>query len=127
MFITPVDKKKEKGIWVDYFGVELRIARYKISTAIEKFESISIGSKNKKRFSSNIHDIETRPIMIEVLAETVLIDWRNFSFKNKKVPYSKEAAITLMTNDLDLLDFISSYSMNINNYLLEDEDKTVGE
>ena len=122
--ITKNDADKElNGIWQEYFGVEFRIARFRNNNFMRQLRQKSKG----RRVNLDIYDAHKNKVIIEVMADTILLEWKNLFINGQEIPYNRDNAISLLTNDKDCLDFISTISMDMENYLLDDEEDLVGE
>ena len=88
---------EQEGVWEPLAdGIEIKVAR--------------IGNPNYQR----IYEREIKPyraqvdrglmadekfteIIIKVLAEAVLLDWKNIEYEGKKLPYNRDNAIRILT------------------------------
>lgn len=118
--ITPIAETAEKGAVAKYRGVDLKIARANNMKFKRIFRELT--KPYKELIDKDRLDEDTsRTIYLECLAEAVLIGWRNFYVGEEEVPYSTENAIELLRNDPDCLEFVTNFSQDIENYLIEDE------
>jgi len=115
MKITPINGNTEtEGTECSYRGVMLTVAR--------------AGNVNfKKAFREKMkpyNDDLDRDEVIECAAETILVGWKPFTgMDGKEYKYSVENAVELLTDDDDCYDAVAKHSNNIENYLLEKEEK----
>ena len=123
--ITPTDSSLEKnGTKTNYRGVTLIIAR---SNNV-KFRSVfnQLSKPYRKEIQDNsINEKDSRDIMIQAFARAILVGWEDFQIDGREVPYTLKNAIDLLTNDPDCYDFVSDFSGNLSNYLVEEEDELV--
>ena len=122
--ITKNDEDKETaGIWEEYYGVELLIARFKNERFLRKLKHLN----KRKRKNLDLSDPQTEQTLIKIIADDVLLDWRNFASDGETINYTVERGIELLTNDRDCLDFISDISMDLENFLADEVEAIVGE
>ena len=118
--ITKTDDTKVKdGVWANYYGVKLLIGRFPSDEAQKVLNQIR---KRKRSRELDPTSKEAKEAMLNLIAEKVLLGWADFDYE-----FSIENAKQLLQNDPDCLDFISDFSRDIENYLQEDVDTTVGE
>lgn len=125
--ITPVNKDHEQnGTWTEYRGVDLLIARSNNTLFAKTMRQLS------KPFAKQLKKGDLAPetvnsILAKATAVGILKDWRNFKIGGEDVPYSTENATNLLINDPDLMDFVSDFSSELDNYLTEQDDSEVKE
>ena len=90
------DSLETDGVWVEIGDAKFLIA----SSGNKKFtKKLSrMWDRNKKILErkGDVADELSDKLMVEVLAETILLDWDNVTYKGKKFPYSVENAKTLL-------------------------------
>lgn len=123
--ITPIAKTAEDGAYVNYRGVDLLVARAGNTKFKAAFRRTTKPYRNE--IDNGKLDEETSERLIaEAMAEGVLVGWKNFIVDGKEIKYSVENAVDLLTSDPDCYDFVSDFSKDIDNYLEQDEEETVG-
>ncbi len=55
-------------------------------------------------------------VYIEVLAKTVLLDWRGLTHNKKEVKFSQQAAIDLMTRSVDFRNMVTRAADDVENF-----------
>jgi len=121
------DRSKEtEGVWVSVGeGGEVKVAR----TNNPRYKEAFRRKLEKYRASverGTIDEETAQKVLVEVLAETILLDWKGFKDNGEKVPYSREKAVELLTNYPDFRDFITANAERMANYKQEqkvDEEK----
>ncbi len=118
--ITKTDDDKQRdGVWTEYYGVKLLIARFPSDEASKILNRIR---KRRRNREIDVTSDEAQAAIRNMIAEKVLLGWDNFDHE-----YTVENARQLLKDDPDCLDFVSDFSRDIDNFLMEDEDTTVGE
>jgi len=83
----------------------------------------------KEHGSSIENDIfesaKARPLLLQVFAETVMLDWRNVQPLDNGVaiPYSSEAAIKLLEDLPDLYDLLRDYAKKLGYFRRKEEEE----
>lgn len=93
-----VDLKAEtEGVWKDFYGAKVLIAR----TGNEKFNK-----KLNEVFEKHREDLSKKDeaadkladrLMVEVFADTLILDWEGIAYQGKEVKYSRQAVIDLLS------------------------------
>lgn len=91
------ETKEEDGVWVELSDdAAILVAR----SGNKKYSKMIAREyeKNKKILDgkNDVADAKSEEIMIEVLAKTILLGWRNIQFKGEELPYSLENAKMLL-------------------------------
>lgn len=122
--ITPVDQEAEQeGVWTEYLGVELLIARITNDVYKRAFRRLS-KPHQKKIDNRTIDDKTTKDILAKSVAKGLLRDWKGFVIDGKEIPYSYENAVQLLKNDPDCLDFVMEFAQDLDNYIVEQQEET---
>jgi hypothetical protein len=109
-FITKKESKvlarEREGVWVKYMEGELLIARMGNPHNRRTFQRIRAPFKRQIQRGS-LKDTQQAAIVAETYAESILLDWRGqLDEEGKEFPYTRENAILVLENDLDLRDFV---------------------
>lgn len=104
--ITPTDnKKQEEGVWTQYMGVDVRIARSTkpsyVAEVARRMKVFKTGSRRNGVDATEVIDQACRAI-----SNHILLEWKNFRIKGEEVEYNKENAYDLLKNDPDFKDFV---------------------
>jgi len=124
--ITPTDSiKEQEGVWTKYLNVDLKIARGSNPKYLSELakRSRTFESRFKKSKASNKEMTEA---LCQSAARYLLVDWKNFKPGNDNVPYSIDNAVDLLTSDIDCRQFILDFSDDLDNYLAEETEQTLG-
>jgi hypothetical protein len=122
--ITKTDTSKEtEGVWTEYEGVKVLVARMNNASFLR-----ALREKSKSTVEGNLQAMATEKsdaLMIEVMAEHILLGWKPFDFDGQTIEHNRENAISLLTHDPDFRDFISDFSRNVGNFM-QDSESVVG-
>ena len=125
--ITPVDKTAEEdGVWADYRGVKLKIARANNERYTREFRRLT--RPYQKQIAKNKLDPDlAKEILAKAAAKGLLRDWKDFYINGEKVPFSLENATQLLLNDEDCLDFVTEFAQDMDNYVVEEMEELAKE
>lgn len=108
----------EEGTWANFMGAKFLIARHNSEKAsqlratltLERWEEITANDENAQKLA---HQIGTK-----VLAEAVLLDWKDVGDKGVEIQYTPEVGYSYLIDPRfrDLAQFVENYSMNRANY-----------
>ena len=108
----------EEGTWANFMGAKFLIARHNSEKAsqlratltLERWEEITANDENAQKLA---HQIGTK-----VLAEAVLLDWKDVGDKGVEIKYTPEVGYSYLIDPRfrDLAQFVENYSMNRANY-----------
>ena len=115
------------GVWRDMGSASFLIARADNSNYVKAIaetwekhrEQVEAGGEEAEELSARL--------LAEVTADTILLDWKNVSFKGKKYPYNRENAIALFMEP-SLKDFqnkIMTMARDVEYYKLKEEEEQV--
>lgn len=119
--ITPISNKAEEGAYANYRGVDLLIARANNSRFKAIFRRITKPYK-KEIDRDTLDEATSERLLVEAVAESILVGWKNFKVNGEEVKYTKDNAKDLLSNDPDCLTFVTEFSKDIDNYIEEDEE-----
>ena len=101
---------EETGVWVAIGeGGELKIARAGSKKALKYSREVAKPHMAQITYGKLPDDVSDQ-LTIEVMAECILLDWKNMTYDGKLLPYSKENAIKLLTEEQDFRDMVSRIS-----------------
>jgi hypothetical protein len=125
--ITPLDESAvSEGRWTVYRGVHLLVARANNTKFINYFKKLTAPYKRDMEAGRLSEEISA-DILTEALGKYVLLNWKNFVVNGKEVEYTHENAKSLLLNDSDCRDYVMSFAEDLENFLIEDKNETVGE
>ena len=104
------------GVWATYEGSEFLVAH----TSHLPFQRAVMRRQqpHRKKIENGTLDPETlRDLMCQSMAEALILDWKKVTDgEGKEVPYSPASGYKALKNNPDLRDFISEFSMNLENF-----------
>ncbi|MFD2633219.1 hypothetical protein [Idiomarina piscisalsi] len=124
----------EGGRWIEFGeGLEFKLAHIgsnKCVNLINKKREALIESKleelKKDNEDATVDDVkittdEFNQITCEVIAEAVILDWRGLVDEDGEIPFNRELALDIMTNDefVELATMIFTHAKNRDNYKYE--------
>ena len=114
--ITPVDAELEtNGVWADYYGVQLLIARANNDAFSNKFRSLSKPHR-RQIDAGTLPERITKGILVQSMAFGLLLGWKGLKSGGVEVTYSKANAESLLSNDADCREFVTDFAANLSNY-----------
>lgn len=109
---------EEEGVWVEIGeGADLLIARFGNKNHERVLDRLRKPYRNILRTGGEIPKSRAEAIVIEAAAEALLLDWRGLEDDSgKPIPYSREMAITLMTDLKDFRNQVAAIAMEAETY-----------
>lgn len=118
-------KLENEGVWVDLGeGAQIKVARIgnKESKALTK--RLQAPHKIAIRNEKLPDDVWTK-ISVEVMAKTVLLDFKGIKEDGKEVPFSVENATRFLTDYKDFRDQVAHYANDLNLFQAEAEEAAI--
>jgi len=109
--------QKTETVEKDYQGVTLVIARSNSHAFRAKFKKLRQNFKRNQDLNKLTVE-QDDAIMAEAYAGTVLVGWKNFP---GDVPFTEANAIDLLTNDIDVREFVSEVANDLSEFIIEDQ------
>lgn len=121
--ITHIDKKAEvDGIWMDYLGVSLCVARQNNPQFLKSLKAHA--AKHGKRPFHALPKDKQNAVVKQAIADSILVGWEGLIIGGEEIPYTAENAFELITNDPECLNAITTFSMDLANYVVAAEEET---
>jgi len=119
-------KKEQEGVWRDDIAedIKIKIARIGNPNYQKKFQTLSKPHRRAIRRGTLSDDVAEK-LLIQCLAETIVLDWKNIEVNGKPFPYSVENAIKLLTDLPELRNTINDIANELEGYQAEDEEEAV--
>ena len=124
-FGTDSEKEKE-GVWRDDIvgDVRMKIARIGNPRYNKRFQALSKPHRRALR-SGRLKDDIAEKLMIQCLAETIILDWENVEYKGKELPFSLENAVMILTELPELRNYVNDIANELEGYQAEDDEEGV--
>jgi len=119
-FATDTTKETD-GIWVDIGDAQFLVARAGNQKYAKKLSKLFERNQKLLERKDAAADKLSEKLMVEVLAETILLDWKNVQYEGKDLAYSRESAEMLL-NIKDFRKQIMQLSDDFNAYKMVQED-----
>jgi hypothetical protein len=99
---------EEDGVWVDVDGNGTRIKVARINNARYKkyFQKITKPYKRQIRNGTLSEDLAEK-LLVDALANTILLDWKGFTKEGQDFPYSVDNARSFLAESADFRDLVS--------------------
>ena len=116
-------KKETEGVWHPIDGeLEIKIARIGNPNYQKRFQAMSKPHRRAIR-RGTLSDSVAEKLLVQCLAETIVLDWKNLEDNGKEVPYSLDAAIDLLTKYPELRNYINDIANELEGYQAEDDEE----
>lgn len=100
-----VDLKAEtKGVWRQLGTADFLIARSDNEEYLKHVTESWDANREKIEKGGKAADKLSTKLMAEIIADTILLDWKNVGFEGVEMPYSRDNVVKLFT-DPSLRDF----------------------
>ena len=114
------EEKEEQGVWVDCGdGLEIKVRRMFNS----HFNRV-LAAKRKpmgRRYDRSTELQEQ--VLVEVIAETVLIDWKGLENAGKPLKYDAKTALDLLKRSRDFRNIVSLAADDVGNFQSEEAEE----
>jgi len=122
-----VDKKKEvEGVWFDVAeGGRVKIARINNQAYRDAFRRRTVAAEQAVRLKV-LDEASAERVLIDTLAEAILVDWEGFTAEGEEFPYTFENAQTLLTELTVFRDFVVTCSDQLNAFKLYSDETSEG-
>ena len=119
-------KKEQEGVWRDDIGgdIRMKIARIGNPNYQKRFQTLSKPHRRAIRRGTLPDDIAEK-LLIQCLAETIVLDWENVQYEGEDLPYSVENAVRLLTDIPELRNIINDIANELEGYQTEDDEEAV--
>jgi hypothetical protein len=98
-FSNPETEKE--GVWVDYRdGSKIKIARIGNPIFTRTYDNKLKPHRRKQRAGTMETELEVR-VLCEVVAKTIILDWKGFTQDGKEFKYTEKRAFELLEKSID--------------------------
>lgn len=135
------DEKNNKGVWKDFEGSKLRIARWLNINFIGNFlveskeaipnpdEVDSEGQPTAEVVERSIDNMGKFNLMCKAMSGSILTDWEGVKNEvtGEEVPFSPELGEILLRNNVQVHNFVKQVSQDLENFESDKEGTVSGE
>ncbi len=112
-------KVNDEGVWKEFSGARLKIARAGNVEFLKGQEDLEKPYR-KKLDRGTLGAKIKRDINLRGIARGILIDWDGVvDEEGKSVTYTEDLGVEILLNDPDILEFILDISLDNDNYIIE--------
>ena len=109
-------KKEQEGVWYDIAeGLRMKIARIGNPNYQKRFQAISKPYRRSIRRGTLSDDIAEK-LLVQCLSETIVLDWEGVEDGGMEIPYSKDAAVDLLTKYPELRGYINDIANELEGF-----------
>lgn len=109
-------KEVDSGSWGEFQGCQFLIT-HTSSTRFQRALSRNQQPHRKKIEQGTLDPEVNRDIICKAMSEGMLLDWKGVTNSaGETVPYTPEAGLRALKGQVDFRDFVSEFSMSINNF-----------
>lgn len=114
-----------QGAWAEFEGSKFLVTHMS-NLAFQRAWLRKQQPHRKKIEAGTLDPAIVRDLMTQAMAEAMILDWQKVvDGEGKEVPFSKEACVKALANNPELRDFVSEFSMQLDNFRQE-EKKALG-
>ncbi|HWM89404.1 MAG TPA: hypothetical protein VN493_01410 [Thermoanaerobaculia bacterium] len=118
---------EEEGIWVDVDGngTKVKVARINNARYKKFFQKITKPYKRQIRNGTLAEELAEK-LLVDALANTILLDWKGFTKGGEDFPYSVDNARSFLQESADFRDFVSDAANEMENFRAEELEEARG-
>lgn len=118
---------EEDGIWVDVDGngTKIKVARINNARYKKYFQKITKPYKRQIRNGTLAEELAEK-LLVDALANTILLDWKGFTKEGTDFPYSIDNARSFLQESADFRDFVSDAANEMENFRAEELEEARG-
>lgn len=117
---------EENGVWVDFGDVRVKIARITSKRSRDVRRQLERKYARKFRGQDIPHDVMEK-ILIEQLAQAVVMDWKGVTdASGREIPFNTEAARSIFTEFPDFREDVASAALMKETFLEEAREEELG-
>jgi len=111
--IDAFDESKQEGTWLTLEGSKFLIAWAQNPNFQREYKRLTQSYKDVTKLSSTAQ----KELTCEALSKTILLDWKDVNMSDgTSVPYSQETAKAALMQNPELLEWVTSNSVELDNF-----------
>jgi len=108
--------KEQEGVWYDIAeGLRMKIARIGNPLYQKRFQALSKPYRRSIRRGTLSDDVAEK-LLVQCLSETIVLDWEGVEDEGMEIPYSKDAAVALLTKYPELRNYINDIANELEGF-----------
>ena len=111
------------GVWADYSGAKLQIARAGNPTFLRVLDRIEAPYR-KKIQQGKMSTEQSIDNLCKAMGEAILIGWEGIETEDGPLEYSKENAFTVLRHNPEVREFVSEFAAEADNFRGEEITET---
>jgi len=116
-------EQESNGVWTDFNGGKFRIAH--TNNMVFQREIARLQAPYRKKIDKGTLDPKIQlEIMCKAMARGILLDWKNVGSKGQEIPYNEDSAISVLTLNSDLREYIQDFALDLENFRQEEIEDT---
>ena len=116
-------KKETEGVWYDIEDdLRIKIARIGNPNYQKRFQALSKPHRRAIRRGS-LPDKVAEKLLVQCMAETIVLDWEGMIDEGKEIPYSTEAVIELLTKYPELRIYLNDIANELEGFQEEEDEE----
>ena len=116
--------EETNGLWVDYQGAQLLIARGGNSKFLRTVDRLEQPYARKRSRGKQIPTETEIELSCKAMAEAILLGWKGIETGDGPLEYSTEAAYLVLRHNVALREFVHEFATNEENYRQEAIEET---
>jgi len=122
LFGTDSTKEQEGVVHEMGEGLKMRIARIGNPNYQKRFQALSKPHRRAIR-RGTLADEVAEKLLIQCLAETIVLGWEGLEENGEEVPYSLENCVRILTDYPELRNYINDIANELEGYQAEDDEE----
>ena len=108
--------KEQEGVWYDIAeGLRMKIARIGNPLYQKRFQALIKPYRRSVRRGTLSDDVAEK-LLVQCLSETIVLDWEGVEDEGMEIPYSKDAAVALLTKYPELRNYINDIANELEGF-----------
>ena len=118
---------EEDGVWVpvDGQGARIKVARMNNPRYKKHFQRITKPYRRQIR-SGTLSEELAEKLLVDALAQTILLDWEGFTKGGKKFSYSLDNAKTFLTESTDFRELVTDAASEMETFRAQEVEEAKG-
>lgn len=124
LFGTDKTKEQEGVIHEMGEGLKMRIARIGNPKYQKRFQALSKPHRRALR-RGTLSDEIAEKLLVQCLAETIVLDWEGLEEDGVEIEYSTENAVKILTDYPELRNYVNDIANEMEGYQADDDEEAI--